>query len=80
MMVKSARVEPRRKAGRPPGQVPRPHIQIPGDELWPLDDIAVDFGVSTRTLKRNPDVAITYIGGCAYAKTLRRGAGWLHQA
>ena len=68
-MSKSAKAQPR-KAGRPPGRVPRPHIQIPGDELWPLDDLAVDFGVNTRTLKRNPDVAITYIGGCAYAKNL----------
>ena len=51
--------------------MPRPHIQVPGDELWPLDDLAVDFGISTRTLRRNPDVGIVYIGGVAYAKKSR---------
>jgi hypothetical protein len=57
-------------AGRPPGRALRPHIQVPGDELWPLGDIAAEFGISTRSLRRNPDVGITYIGGVAYAKNL----------
>jgi len=58
------------KVGRPRGPMPRPHIQVPGDELWPLGDIAAEFGISTRSLRRNPDVGITYIGGVAYAKNL----------
>jgi hypothetical protein len=37
------------KAGRPRGPVPRPHIQVPRDELWPLGDIAAEFGISTRS-------------------------------
>jgi hypothetical protein len=58
------------KAGRPPGPAPRPHIQVPGDELWPLGDIAAEFGISVRSLRRNPDVGITYIGGVGYAKNI----------
>jgi hypothetical protein len=64
------KVQPKRKVGRPPGRVPRPHISVPGDELWPLPDIAAEFGISTRSLRRNPDVAITYVGNVAYAANI----------
>jgi hypothetical protein len=56
--------------GRPHGQQPRPHIQVPGDELWPVRDLAADFGTCERTVKRLPGIAITYIGNVAYAKNL----------
>jgi hypothetical protein len=68
--VQSKTTTKKSSPGRPPGRQPRPHIQVPGDELWPLPDLAVDFGISTRTLRRNPDVAITYVGNVAYAKNI----------
>jgi len=69
--MRSKREVTTKKLGRPPrNNAPRPHIQVPGDELWPLSDIASDFGISVRSLRRNPDVAITYIGGYGYVKNL----------
>jgi hypothetical protein len=68
------------KPGRPPGRQPRPRIQVPGDELWPLPDLAADFGISTRTLRRNPDVAICYVGNVAYAKNLATRAAFANAA
>jgi hypothetical protein len=54
-----------RKAGRPRGRVPRPHIPIDGDTLVPKVEAARELGVATRTLTRVRPVS-TLIGGVSY--------------
>jgi hypothetical protein len=54
-----------RKAGRPHGRVPRPHIEIPGDTLVPKTEAAQQLGVATRTITRMRP-ATTMFGGVAY--------------
>jgi len=63
-MAKSAKVQPR-KAGRPPGRVPRPHIPIDGDTLVPKAEAAKDMGVAMRTVTRMRPPTV-YVGGVAY--------------
>jgi hypothetical protein len=64
-MTKSAKVQPR-KAGRPPGRVPRPSISLPdGSTLTPKAQEAKDLGVSMRTLTRMRPETV-YFGGVAY--------------
>jgi hypothetical protein len=57
-----------RKAGRPRGRAPRPHIKINGDELWPVSDIAADWGTCERTVKRILGNNVGYHTGVAYAR------------
>jgi hypothetical protein len=54
-----------RKAGRPHGRVPRPHIPIEGDTLVPKAQAAEELGVATRTVTRMRPETV-YIGGVAY--------------
>ena len=54
-----------RKAGRPPGRAPRPHIPIDGDTLVPKAEAAKELGVHPRTITRmHPPTA--YFGNVAY--------------
>jgi hypothetical protein len=55
----------KRKAGRPPGRVPRPHIPIDGDTLVPKVEAAKELGVAVRTITRMKP-ATTLFGGVAY--------------
>jgi hypothetical protein len=43
-MSKSAK-----RAGRPPGRRPRPHIKLPGDTLIPKSELAAELGVAVPT-------------------------------
>jgi hypothetical protein len=63
-MSKSAKAQPR-KAGRPPGRVPRPHIPIDGDTLVPKAEAAKGLGVAMRAVTRMRPPT-TYVGGVAY--------------
>jgi hypothetical protein len=63
-MTKSAK-KVLRKAGRPRGRVPRPHIPIEGDTLVPKAEVAKDIGVHTRTVTRMHPPTV-YVGGVAY--------------
>jgi hypothetical protein len=55
-----------RKAGGPPGRVPRPRITLDnGDILVPKDEAAQEIGISRRTLTRMR-VPSTIVGGIAY--------------
>jgi hypothetical protein len=54
-----------RKAGRPHGRAPRPHIQIDGDTLVPKVEAAEELGIAVRTLTRMRP-ASTLIGGVSY--------------
>jgi hypothetical protein len=51
-----------RKAGRPHGRVPRPHIPIEGDTLVPKAQAAEELGVATRTVTRMRPETV-YFGG-----------------
>jgi hypothetical protein len=55
-----------KKAGRPPGRRPRPHIEIPGDVLIPKTEAAAEIGVAVRTVTRMR-VPSLLIGGISYA-------------
>jgi hypothetical protein len=55
----------KRKAGRPPGRAPRPHIPIDGDTLVPKVEAAKELGVVPRTLTRMRAETL-YFGGVAY--------------
>jgi hypothetical protein len=46
----------------------KPHIQVPGDELWPTVDIAADSSMCERNAKRLLGNAVGYVAGVAYAK------------
>jgi hypothetical protein len=54
-----------KKAGRPPGRRPRPHIEIPGDVLIPKTEAAAEIGVAVRTVTRMR-VPSLLIGGISY--------------
>jgi hypothetical protein len=55
-----------RKAGRPPGRVPRPPIQLPnGQTLIPKVQAAAELGVVTRTITRMHPETVMF-GGVAY--------------
>lgn len=60
-----------RHKGRPPRPKARPHISIPGDELWPVIDLAAEFGMSERSFKRRFKDLIQLIAGVCYAANLR---------
>jgi hypothetical protein len=62
-MSKSAKVP--RKAGRPPGRAPRPHIEVPGAFLIPKTEAAAEIGVALRTVTRMR-VPSLLIGGISY--------------
>jgi hypothetical protein len=55
----------KRKAGRPPGRVPRPHIPIDGDTLVPKVEAAKELGVVPRTITRMRPETV-YFGNVAY--------------
>jgi hypothetical protein len=63
-MLKSTAKAPR-KAGRPQGRVPRPHIQIDGDVLVPKGEAARELGIATRTLTRMRPPSVL-VGGISY--------------
>jgi hypothetical protein len=54
------------RGGRLRAPQKRPHIQVPGDELWPTVDIA---GSAKRALGN----AVGYVAGVAYTKV---GIAW----
>jgi hypothetical protein len=62
--MKSAKKAPR-KAGRPSGRAPRPHIPIEGDTLVPKADAAKELGVCARTVTRMRPPTVRF-GGVAY--------------
>jgi hypothetical protein len=37
-----------------------------GRDLWPREDEAESNGVCEKTVSRDPDVAVTYVGNVAY--------------
>jgi hypothetical protein len=64
-MAKSAKVQ-LRKAGRPPGRVPRPPIQLPnGQTLISKSQAAAELGVVMRTLTLMRPETVMF-GGVAY--------------
>lgn len=63
--------EVQRKAGRPRGRAPRPHITLPnGSVLIPKSDAASEIGVAVRIITRMR-LPSTRIGGVCY---VARGA------
>jgi hypothetical protein len=50
-----------RRGGSSSALQKRPHLQVPGDELWPIVDIAADFYVCERSAKRR----LGYVAGVA---------------
>jgi hypothetical protein len=60
-----AKARRKRKAGRPRGRAPRPHIPIEGDTLVPKTQAAQELGVATRTVTRMRPETV-YFGGVAY--------------
>jgi hypothetical protein len=62
-MSRNSQAKAPRKAGRPHGRAPRPHIQIDGDVLVPKTE-AQELGVAVRTLTRMKP-ATTLFGGLA---------------